>query len=69
MDTTADVGQPYVRDVQIQYGDETRRRQDGEDRTGPGLAGLEGVATPGGVDEFKGMGCSPSRQACTQPVR
>ncbi|MGR6968377.1 hypothetical protein ACU639_02015 [Streptomyces cynarae] len=38
-------------------------------RLRPGLAGLEGVATPGGAEEFKGMGCSPSRQACTHPVR
>ncbi|WP_157878190.1 hypothetical protein [Streptomyces torulosus] len=34
-----------------------------------GLAGLEGVATPGGAEEFTSMGCSPSRQACAQPVR
>jgi hypothetical protein len=38
-------------------------------RIRPGLAGLEGVATPGGAEEFKSMGCSPSRQACTHPVR
>jgi hypothetical protein len=38
-------------------------------RIRPGLAGLEGVATPGGAEEFKGMGCPQSRQACTQPVR
>jgi hypothetical protein len=38
-------------------------------RMRPGLAGLEGVATPGGAEEFKGMGCPRSRQACTHPVR
>jgi hypothetical protein len=37
-------------------------------RTRPGLAGLEGIATTGGAEEFKGMGCPRSRQACTQPV-
>jgi hypothetical protein len=40
---------------------------DREDQTG--LAGLEGVATLGGAEEFKGMGCPRSREACTQPVR
>jgi hypothetical protein len=38
-------------------------------RIRPGLAGLEGVAMPGGAEECKGMSCSPSRQACTHPVR
>lgn len=31
-------------------------------RIRPGLAGLEGVAMPGGAEECKGMGCSQSRQ-------
>jgi len=35
-------------------------------RIRPCLAGLEGVATPGGAEEFKGMGCPQSRQACTR---
>src|SRR4051812_22770855 len=38
-------------------------------RIRPGLVGLKGIATPGGAEEFKGMGCPQSRQACTQPVR
>jgi hypothetical protein len=25
--------------------------------------------SPGDAEEFASMGCSPSRQACTQPVR
>jgi hypothetical protein len=38
-------------------------------RIRPGLADLEGVATLGGAEKRKGMGCSPSRQAYTHPVR
>jgi hypothetical protein len=38
-------------------------------RIRPCLAGLEGVATSGGAEECQGMGCSPSRQAYTHPVR
>jgi hypothetical protein len=38
-------------------------------RIRPGLAGLEGVGTLGGAEERQGMGCSPSRQAYTHPVR
>jgi hypothetical protein len=38
-------------------------------RIRPGHAGLEGVATSGGTEKCEGMGCSPSRQAYTHPVR
>ncbi len=38
-------------------------------RIRPGRGGLDDVAMPGGAEECKGMGCSPSRQTCTHPVR